>query len=314
MKKQPNLQTHCKIGYPIFNMDNNNNKIVVITGASSGIGLATALYLNEHGYHVVAGVRKPQDKEAVLAKAQFPARMLTILLDVTKESDLQSALASVQALVADHKEVAAIVSNAGIVILKGNISCEECPEETLRTVMDINFFGAVRFIQTFLPLVRTAKGTVVINSAMAAKLVIPFTAGYATSKCALQGWATSLRREVYAQGIHVVLIEAARASTNLDAKQNPEAVDQSKLYPMQRPFIKAFLESMASGKNNPHSSPWRIAKTIAQAIAAKHPKLHYAIGSGGHLLAFISLLPDRIQDWLINKMMHKMTSTSKLVT
>lgn len=95
----------------------------------------------------------------------------------------------------------ALVSNAGIAAMSGAASCEQCPIETQQMVMDVNFFGAVRVVEAFLPLLRASKGTVIFNTALMARTAIPFNGGYAASKCALEGWADSVRREVQPLGV-----------------------------------------------------------------------------------------------------------------
>jgi NAD(P)-dependent dehydrogenase (short-subunit alcohol dehydrogenase family) len=169
---------------------------VFITGTSSGIGEDAALYSNELGYTVFAGVRRAEDGERVRGKASRPDAFHHVLLDVTDAAQVARAPNEIARVLGPGRGLTALVSNAGIAALSGDVSCEGCPIETQQRVMDVNLFGAVRVVQAFLPLVRAARGTIVFNSALMAHTMIPFNGGYAASKCALEGWADSLRREI----------------------------------------------------------------------------------------------------------------------
>ena len=126
----------------------------------------------------------------------------------------------------------------------------------LENVMDINFLGGVRFIRAFLPLARAARGRIIINSALMARTVLPFNAGYAASKCALEGWADSLRREVGPYGVRVVLIEAAGISTGL-TRENGDAISDDNPYPVQRPFLQEAFRRLEAQRDDPRCSPRR---------------------------------------------------------
>jgi NAD(P)-dependent dehydrogenase (short-subunit alcohol dehydrogenase family) len=162
--------------------------------------------------------------------------------------------------------------------------------------MDVNFFGAVRVVQAFLPLVRAARGTIVFNSALMAHTVIPFNGGYAASKCALEGWADSLRREVAPLGVRVALIEAAAVASELESKQDPAHIPADTPYHAQRPMIRTFIEMQRKRAGDPKVSPRRVSELMAAAIASPRPKPRRIVGGGARPIWVLGCLPDRAQD------------------
>lgn len=269
---------------------------VLITGASSGIGEDAALYLNELGYTVFAGVRRAEDGERVRSRAARPGAFHHLLLDVTDDAQVARARDEVTRLLGAGRGLTALVSNAGIAALRGDVSCEGCPIETQQQVMDVNFFGAVRVVQAFLPLVRVARGTVVVNSALMAHTVLPFNGGYAASKCALEGWADSLRREVAPLGVRVALIEAAGIASELEAKQDPSSIPADTPYRAQRPLIGMSAQLMRRKAGDPRLSPRRVSELVAGAIADRRPKPRRIVGGGARPIWVLGCLPDRAQD------------------
>ena len=273
---------------------------VLITGASSGIGEDAALYLNELGYTVFAGVRRTEDGERVRRKAARPDAFHHVLLDVTDDAQVAGARDEVARLLEPERGLTALISNAGIAALSGDVSCEGCPIEIQQRVMDVNFFGAVRVVQTFLPLVRAARGTIVFNSALMAHTVLPFNGGYAASKCALEGWADSLRREVASLGVRVALIEAAGIASELEAKQDPSRVPADTPYRAQRPLISMSAQLMRKRAGDPRLSPRRVSELMANAIADQRPKPRRIVGGGARPIWVLGCLPDRAQDAVFN--------------
>ena len=269
---------------------------VLITGASSGIGEDAALYMNELGYTVLAGVRRVEDGERVRGKASRPDAFHYVLLDVTDDAQVARARDEVARVLGPGRGLTGLVSNAGIAVLSGDVSCEGCPIETQQRVMDVNFFGAVRVVQAFLPLVRAARGTIVFNSALMAHTVLPFNGGYAASKCALEGWADSLRREVAPLGVRVALIEAAGITSELEAKQDPASVPADTPYRAQRPLIRTSVEMMRKKAGDPRLSPRRVSELMAEAIADRRPKPRRIVGGGARPIWVLGRLPDRVQD------------------
>ena len=192
-----------------------DSPVVVVSGASCGIGEDAALFLNQLGYLVAAGIRREPDGDLLQAKAVDPERLRPVVFDVTSDDQVAAARQTIEGMLETGRRFAGVFSNAGVAHYEGDTSSEGTPMNVRENVMDINFLGGVRFIRAFLPLARAARGRIIINSALMARTVLPFNAGYAASKCALEGWADSLRREVGPYGVRVVLIEAAAISTGL---------------------------------------------------------------------------------------------------
>ncbi len=163
-------------------------------------------------------------------------------------------------------------------------------------VMDVNFFGAVRVVQAFLPLLRASQGTVIFNAALMARTVIPFNGGYAASKCALEGWADSLRREVQPLGVKVAMIEAGYIASDLEHKQHAVRNAHEEIYPLERGIRAAMTESSARLANRADASPRRVSEAMAAAASAKAPRPRQIVGFGARPIRAIGALPDRVQD------------------
>ena len=145
-----------------------DHPVVVVTGASSGMGEDAALFLNQLGYTVAAGIRRSDDGDGLHAKAEHPERFHPLLLDVTDDAQVDAARAAVEVMVDDGSPFAGVFSNAGIAHFEGDTSAEGTPMSVLQTMLDVNFFGSVRFITAFLPLARATNACVVVNSALMA--------------------------------------------------------------------------------------------------------------------------------------------------
>lgn len=295
-------------------------KTVLITGASSGIGRQAALHFNQHGYLVFAGVRKLADGERITAEALQRDLLHPVLLDVTNPEQIAAAV-SVVTERAGATGLSALISNAGIAAMAAPASCEQCPIQTQQQVMDINFFGAVRVVQAFLPLVRSARGAVVFNTALMAHTVIPFNGGYAASKCALEGWADSLRREVRPFGVRVAMIEAGYIASELEGKQHPAAPTVDDLYPLEAGVRIAMTRSSAAMAHRASASPHRMAEAMLAAAQAPRPRPRRIAGAGARAIWALGCLPDRTQDRIfqtalsrLTKHVHTSTGPRKIVS
>jgi NAD(P)-dependent dehydrogenase (short-subunit alcohol dehydrogenase family) len=252
-------------------------------------------HFNELGYTVFAGVRKLDDGERVKAAAACPDRLYPVRLDVTDAEQVGAARTIVSEQVGPGG-LTALISNAGIAAMSGAASCEECPIETQQMVMDVNFFGAVRVVQAFLPLLRASRGTVIFNTALMARTVIPFNGGYAASKCALEGWADSLRREVEPLGVRVAMIEAGYIASDLEHKQHEPCADYKPIYPLEAGIHAAMTKSSAGLAGRAGASPRRVSEAIAAAVVAENPRPRRIVGLGARPIWAIGALPDRLQD------------------
>jgi len=270
---------------------------VLITGTSSGIGEATAKLLVGLGYTVLGTVRHDDDGNRLRGEVADPDRFVPVRCDVAEAETVAAARGRVLALLDDEGlRLAGVFSNAGIAMMRGDLSAEGCPIETQERVMAVNHFGAVRVLQAFLPRLRADRGRVVVNSALMTHTVLPFNAGYAEAKLALEGFADSLRREVRPHGVRVTIIRAAAISSALEEKQDVDAIPADGPYPEQHAVMATFLGLQARRAGAASTSPDRFAEKVAFALQAPRPPTRMIVGGGARPIWLLGLLPDRAQD------------------
>lgn len=273
----------------------NTRGAVVITGASTGIGRASALHLDALGFRVFAGVRKAADGEALRHDASD--RLTPLSIDVTDAASIEAAAKEVAGALGGEG-LAGLVNNAGIVV-SGPL--EFVPMDEWRQQMEVNFFGLVAVTQAFLPLVRKAKGRIVNVSSIGGKVSTPFLSPYAASKHAVEGLSDSLRRELRSLGIFVSLIEPGAVATPIWEKGNAAAKERrAQLSEEANALYGAAMGKLqeAVGKVEKGAiPPEEVAKAIAHALTADRPKTRYLVGIEAKVQnALSSLLPDRMMD------------------
>ncbi|ACS85053.1 oxidoreductase [Musicola paradisiaca] len=262
-------------------------KVILVTGASSGIGEATALRLKTLGHTVYAAARRVDRMQKL---AETGIRVLS--LDVTDDA---SAQAAVTTIMTECGRIDVVVNNAGY----GSYGAiEDVSLEEGRAQFDVNVFGAVRLIQRVLPHMRQQRAGTVINiSSMGGKIHTPLGAWYHGTKFALEAISDCLRLEVAPFGIDVVVIEPGGIKTEWAniAIAKLLGVSGRSAYAHQ---AHAMANSMVSDSNQKRlSSPAVIADAIAHAVSARHPKTRYAVGFGAKPMIFIRrLLSDRAFD------------------
>jgi len=255
--------------------------VILITGASSGVGQATASLLSEKGHQVFGTSRNPDQPQAIPGVEMLP-------LDVRSDD---SVVACVKAVVDAAGRVDALVNNAGYE-LSGAL--EEISLDEARSQFETNFFGVVRTVKAVLPLMRQQQTGRIINVASFAGIsAIPFMGIYSASKFALIGYTDALRLEVSPFNIHVSLAEPAFLKTPM-TQHRQAATAQLKEYDSwrQRAF-NAFreLEQKAPG-------PESVANGILEIINKKKPRLHYLIGSQSKILSRMQrYLPEGGYEW-----------------
>jgi NAD(P)-dependent dehydrogenase (short-subunit alcohol dehydrogenase family) len=267
---------------------------VVVTGTSTGIGAATALHLAANGFQVFAGVRRAEDGEAL--RAQAPKGLTPVIIDVTDESTISAAAATVAAAVG-RRDLAGLVNNAGIA---KPAPIELQPLADFRMQLEVNLFGPVAMIQAFLPLIRRGGGRIVNVGSIGGLLVLPLNGAYSASKFGIRAISDALRLELRQWDIHVSLIEVAPVKTaifgktyaELDALETKLGESGFRLYEEQIAAVRKATEKAAADAD----SPLVIAKAILHALTSDKPKTRYLVGHGGKQVAVAAALPDRARD------------------
>jgi NAD(P)-dependent dehydrogenase (short-subunit alcohol dehydrogenase family) len=284
-------------------MARNKEGAVVVTGASTGIGRATALLLDQQGYKVFAGVRKTKDANSL--KKDGSKQLTPITIDVTSERSIAAAKAKVQRAVGG-KGLVGLVNNAGV---GGGGPVEFVPIDDFRHTIEVNLIGQVAVTQAFLPLLRKAQGTVVFIASIGGRIASPFLSPYAASKFGVEALGDSLRREVAPWGIDVTVVEPGSIATEIWAKGADTMQEQTKamppaarkLYgPQLAKFGKAFMED-AGGRGIP---PEKVAEVIHKAIRKRRPKPRYLVGTDAKVGARLhAAVPNRTFDRLVRRQM-----------
>ena len=261
---------------------------VLITGASSGIGKATALLLHRKGYRVYAAARqvaKMKDLEQVGIRV--------VAMDVTSD---ESMVAAVQTISAEAGAIDILVNNAGY----GSYGAvEDVPISEAKYQFEVNVFGLARLIQLVLPDMRAQRAGTIINiSSIGGRIGEPHGAWYHATKFAVEGFSDSLRMELKQFGINVVVIQpgAIKTEWNSIARENLRSVSGSTAYGDLAQKHALMLENA----DNRGSGPEVVAETIANAIEAKKPRTRYATGGGAKLILTLRrLLSDNAFDRLM---------------
>jgi NAD(P)-dependent dehydrogenase (short-subunit alcohol dehydrogenase family) len=271
------------------------NELIVVTGASTGIGAATAKELAHRGFHVLAGVRREVDADALRGVGIEPC-----ILDITVESDI-TAIADRVARDPLRRPLRALVNNAGIAI---NAPVETLPIAHWRQQFEVNLFGHIAIIQALLPALLNSSGTVVNISSVGGKVALPTYGAYAGSKFALEAVSDALRREVSATGIKVVVIEpgavkteiAERGITTSEKLKADMTVAQLGRYGEVMDAVMAQARSF----NETGVSAEAAAAVIATAATASRPRTRYTIGRDAAILLQISrFVSDRVLDRIV---------------
>jgi len=267
---------------------------VLVTGASTGIGEATALHLKELGFDSVGAVRKDEDAERLRA-----AGLRAVKLDVTDGGSIAAARAEL-----GDGPLAGLVNNAGIAVA-GPI--EFLPLDELRHQLEVNVVGQVAVIQAFLGALRAGRGRIVNVSSIGGRFALPLVAPYAASKYALEAISDSLRRELYGQGMEVILIEPGGVKTPIWDKSNEMAdqiqqqmpPDAERIYGKLIAGVRKATIEIAQDKG---IEAREVAEVIGRALTAKRPRTRYLVGTDAKIRGpMAKILPDRLMDRAVAK-------------
>ncbi|MGD0170215.1 MAG: SDR family NAD(P)-dependent oxidoreductase [Smithella sp.] len=276
-------------------------RAILITGSSTGIGKACALYLDSIGFHVFAGVRREVDGNDLRKNASD--RLTPVLLDITDSKSIDSALKFVSGEVGGAG-LAGLINNAGIVTASGLLEFLSIAE--IRNLLEVNLIGHIAVTQAFLSLIRRGHGRIVNMGSIAGIMPQPYLAPYSASKAALEAFTDSLRLELKPWKIPVSIIEPGIVYTPMWDKAETVAVHTAENYPQEAmdlygSTINAVVEILKNKKRIKMVavSIDAVVRTVARALTAKRPKSHYIVGWDARLAVFLTwALPNRAIDWL----------------
>ena len=257
---------------------------VLVTGASKGLGLETALALAENGFTVWAGMRDPGAYNAATEASRRNVSLKPIQLDVTDDESVQAAIRRI----GQEGGLYGLVNNAGVT---ARCCFEDFPEEKIRQIFEVNLFGPMRVTRCALPLLRqTGEGRIVMVSSIGGRIGSTSVAPYTSSKFGLEGFAESLSLELKFFNIGVTIVEPGMVKTTIwdENRIMPEAHNR------ESPYYKLFwsAERMAEAVLNSSTlRPADVATAVVRAMSAKNPKLRMVVGRrAGLVLAFRRLL------------------------
>jgi NAD(P)-dependent dehydrogenase (short-subunit alcohol dehydrogenase family) len=269
----------------------------VVTGASSGIGRATALALADRGNRVIAGVRRDGDAAALRTA---DARVEPVILDVTNPEHVAQLAERTSGL-----PVAGLVNNAGIAV---GGPLEGLPIDAVRGQYEVNVLGTVRVTQAVLPSLRAAKGRIVNIGSIGGRVGTPFLGPYASSKAAVRSLSAALRGELRPWGIWVALVEPGAIDTPIWRKGEEGAPEATAALPehVQRLYDKQMRALVTTVRKTGRAAiPTAVVvETIEHALTARRPRAVYTVGRDARVQAALhAALPARAFDALVARVM-----------
>ena len=265
-----------------------------LTGAGGGIGLATARALAERGFEVYAGVRRPSPELAGLPGVH------QVAVDVTDPASVAAAADEVGRL-RGGRGLHAVINNAGLIV-QGPV--ELVPAADLARQFEVNVYGSVYVVQSFLPLLRVTPGRLVNIGAPSARVAIPFMASISASKAALDSFSAALRVELAPFGIPVSIVEPGTTATEIFAKAGTAAqaalrAAAPEVVALYQDRLDGITRRMGRFRPGPVAA---VARTIVTAVEARRPKVRYTVGDARQF-GILTKLPARARDRMIAGML-----------
>lgn len=259
-----------------------DKKIALVTGASKGIGLATAKLLYHNGYTVYGGARNSFTEEGITA----------VTLDVTKPESVKQA---VDFVIGREGRLDVLINNAGMGI-SGPV--ETTDEADAKYIFDVNFFGAFYMVKAALPYLRKSRGRIINTSSVASYLSIPFQSFYSSTKAALDALAFALVSEVKPFGIKVTNILPGDTRTNFTDARRKGVEEKNGVYGERVARSVAVMEN-----DERHGMPpEKTAKTVLKTLKKRNPPVIKAVGLQYKLFLFLNkILPKKFVIWVIGK-------------
>ncbi len=269
---------------------NERNNVVLVTGATTGIGRATAELLSRRGHRVFGTSRDP-------SRVNVPEGVEMVEMDVTKGESVEKGVAEV---LERAGRVDALVNNVGYVLLG---AAEETSFGEFEAQMNTNFAGAVRVTGAVLPYMREqSSGRIVNVSSLGGMAALPYTGAYAASKFALEGYSEALRHEMLPFGVHVSLVEPTNVRTETLASSNREVAAS---HPAYAGIRKHVVSDFKAGGFESKVLPADVAEVMASVIEHPRPRLRYPIGAQARLIPLLKvLLPQGVFERMIRLQMR----------
>ncbi|MEV2211657.1 SDR family NAD(P)-dependent oxidoreductase [Streptomyces sp. NPDC050997] len=271
-------------------MSSETQKLVVITGASTGMGASAARELARQGFHVLAGVRRDHDADAIRSTGIEP-----VILDITRSEQVAALAARVAE---DPRALHALVNNAGVQV---NAPVEALPMDQWRRVFEVNLFGHIAVTQALLPALLRSQGRVINISSVGGKVAMATYGAYAGAKFALEAVSDSLRREVAPLGVQVVVVEPGGVRTEMAARGVATANDLAAQMTPEHDerygrLVQANNTFMTSGTASGLTAD-AAARVIAKTVTTRRPRTRYTIGRDAALVTrLVRMLSDRTLD------------------
>ncbi len=272
-----------------------DKKVVLVTGASSGLGLAVATHLSDMGYTVYAGARSYKNEEENQSGFDKAKGQRKVYLDVTDKTSVDNVLSKI---IGEEGKLDILVNCAAYLVLG---AVEDTTVEEYRGVLETNFLGMVRMCQSVVPIMREQKEGRIINfSSLNGLMGIPFQSAYVASKFAIEGMTECLRLEVKNFGIKVSLIEPSdhrSGSRNYRPHAKKADLKTSAYYDKYIRITNKIAHDEETG-----SHPMKLADVVYKITRKKNPNLRYSIGKFDQKLAAVlkRILPAGIFEVIVN--------------
>jgi NAD(P)-dependent dehydrogenase (short-subunit alcohol dehydrogenase family) len=275
-------------------------RAALVTGASSGIGRATALELARSGFTVFAGVRKPEDGEAVQSEAH--GELEPVLIDVTDTEQIEAAVERISERTRG-RGLTALVNNAGSA---HSGAIEFLDLDDLRQQLEVNLIGQIAVTQKMLPMLRSNRGRIANVTSIGGIVATPYMAPYCASKFALEAVTDCLRSELKPWGIEVIAIEPGSIATDIwDRGIDTANAARAKLPAEgERLYGQAFeaMTRVSAETGERGIPPEEAARVIHKALTVKRPRARYLVGRDAvGMKAASALLPDKAWDALVRR-------------
>jgi len=272
---------------------------VLVTGASTGIGRASALRLDAAGWKVFAGVRREEDAQAL--REAGTAHLSPLLIDVTDAEQIAAAAATIAA---EPGGLSGLVNNAGVAIPS---PLETIPIEDFRRQVEVNLTAHVAVTQAMLPAIRSARGRIVFISSIGGRIAFPLTGAYHAAKFGVEAVGDVFRQELRPWGISVSIVEPGSIDTPIWNRGERTAEEIGARSPQREALYGKAIESyrkVVKSTAERGIPPQKVAQAIEHALTARRPRPRYLVGIDAKVQARLRpLIPTRAWDRIVARTM-----------